>query len=122
MCVASSLYERIAAFQLHIPLITALRNPGLRDRHWAQMTSRIGFPVKADASFSVTRALHLELQKHLATIEEARTRPTSPLPLPWCLRVLVAVRSRQSEDLRVEGLNTRHGVSNPEFELSARCV
>lgn len=70
LVVASALYDKISAFQQHIPLITALRNPGLRDRHWTQMSERIGFPVKADASFSVTRALHLELQNHLVTIEE----------------------------------------------------
>jgi dynein heavy chain len=59
---------------VHIPLITALRNPGLRDRHWEQITERVGFPVKADAGFSVSRALQLKLPTHLDAIVEVRRR------------------------------------------------
>jgi dynein heavy chain, axonemal len=46
-------------FQGHIPLILALRNPGLRDRHWTSISNACGMPVRADAGFSVSRALQL---------------------------------------------------------------
>ncbi len=55
---------------MHLPLVTALRNPGLRDRHWERISAAAGFPVRADAGFSVSRALQLGLPKHLPAIEE----------------------------------------------------
>ncbi len=55
---------------MHLPLISALRNPGLRDRHWDRISAAAGFPVRGDAGFSLSRALQLGLPKHLAAIEE----------------------------------------------------
>ncbi len=40
---------KLEDFQQHISLITAMRNPGLRDRHWERITNAVGFSVKADA-------------------------------------------------------------------------
>ncbi|KAK9829119.1 hypothetical protein WJX72_004004 [[Myrmecia] bisecta] len=68
--VVAIMRTRLEAFQEHIPLITALRNAGLRDRHWEKISQLVGMPIKADAGFSVTRALQLQLPKHLPTIEE----------------------------------------------------
>jgi dynein heavy chain len=45
--VCEALKEKIVAFQDNLPLIVALRNPGLRDRHWTRMSNDLGFPVKA---------------------------------------------------------------------------
>ena len=53
-----------------MPLIVALRNPGLRDRHWDRMSKEVGFKVKADEGFSVSRALQMELPKFMSKIEE----------------------------------------------------
>lgn len=66
----TSTRERLSNFQNHIPMICALSNPGLRDRHWEKISATVGFTVKADASFSVSRALQLDLPKFLPDIEE----------------------------------------------------
>ncbi|GFR44543.1 hypothetical protein Agub_g5814 [Astrephomene gubernaculifera] len=68
--VVSAVRAKLEDFQVHLPLITALRNPGLRDRHWERISAAAGFPVRADAGFSLSRALQLGLPKHLAAIEE----------------------------------------------------
>lgn len=47
--VAEAVRQQLQAFQQHIPLISALRNPGLRDRHWEKISAAVGCPVKADA-------------------------------------------------------------------------
>lgn len=36
-----------------LPLLTAVCNPGLRQRHWNQMTEHVGFTLGADASMSM---------------------------------------------------------------------
>ncbi|KAG2430891.1 hypothetical protein HXX76_009864 [Chlamydomonas incerta] len=68
--VVTAVRAKLEDFQVHLPLITALRNPGLRDRHWERISTAAGFPVRADAGFSLSRALQLGLPKHLAAIEE----------------------------------------------------
>jgi hypothetical protein len=47
--VVEAVRQQLQTFQQHIPLITALRNPGLRDRHWEKISAAVGSPVKADA-------------------------------------------------------------------------
>lgn len=70
MEVIEEMRSRLSSFQLHIPLICALSNPGLRDRHWDKISQAVGFPVKADASFSVSQALQLSLPDFMEEIEE----------------------------------------------------
>lgn len=36
--VLASLRGKLEGFQEHLPLIKALRNPGLRDRHWDKIS------------------------------------------------------------------------------------
>ena len=64
------LNERLSKFQEYLPLISALRNPGLRDRHWKRMSTELGFPIKVDMSFSLSRALQLQLLEHMTVLEE----------------------------------------------------
>jgi hypothetical protein len=47
--VAEAVRQQLQEFQQHVPLIAALRNPGLRDRHWDKISAAVGCPVKADA-------------------------------------------------------------------------
>lgn len=39
---------RVAAFQEHMPLIGAICNAGLRDRHWSALADIVGFEIKRD--------------------------------------------------------------------------
>ena len=32
----------VAAFKPYLPLIISLRNPGFKDRHWDELTDRLG--------------------------------------------------------------------------------
>lgn len=70
--VAGQLKKRVEAFTVNLPLIAALRNPGMRDRHWTKLSDLVGFPVRADANFSVSRALQLNLHTKLQPLEEVR--------------------------------------------------
>ncbi len=90
---------KLEEFQAHMPLITALRNPGLRDRHWDRISTACGFPVKADEAFSVSRALQL--------VREPPTLPPRALPLPLARRTSVGANcaaERVACVLRAQGL------------------
>lgn len=67
--VAQTLRDKLHAFRQHVPLIVALRRPGLKERHWTRISSAVGTPLRIDEHFSLTTALKLGLMDHLAIIE-----------------------------------------------------
>ena len=46
--IATRMKDKVETFKDYIPLVAALCNPGLRDRHWESMTEIVGFPLKPD--------------------------------------------------------------------------
>eukprot|EP00667_Euglena_gracilis_P000033 EG_transcript_33 len=68
--VAVSVREKLELFKPHIPLIAALRNPGLRDRHWKRISALTGQSIKLEESTTFNNFLAAGLQLHLAAIQE----------------------------------------------------
>jgi dynein heavy chain, axonemal len=62
--VATALKTRLEEFRANIPLLTSLRNPGLRDRHWAQLSEAIGVELRPDPSLTLKYLLELDIAKH----------------------------------------------------------
>ncbi|GCB74903.1 hypothetical protein scyTo_0019682 [Scyliorhinus torazame] len=58
----------VEEFRPHIPLIQALRNPGMRNRHWDMISEQIQIPVKPKANLTFARCLDMNLQDHVETI------------------------------------------------------
>lgn len=56
--------------QVNIPFIVALRNPGMRDRHWKKLSDILGFEVALSPTFNVSHAVTLGLPKHIQVIDE----------------------------------------------------
>ncbi|KAI8893820.1 dynein heavy chain and region D6 of dynein motor-domain-containing protein [Globomyces pollinis-pini] len=67
--VAESVKNKLEKFKVHIPLITVLRNPGLRERHWQAISELLGQPVTPDASTTLTKILELNLGAQLPQLE-----------------------------------------------------
>jgi dynein heavy chain len=51
-------------------MIAALRNPGMRDRHYKMLSERLGFEVRATESFTVNAARKLGLPQYIQILEE----------------------------------------------------
>eukprot|EP00960_Hanusia_phi_P037726 753088-Hanusia_phi.AAC.3 len=58
---AHNLKTQIDSFKELIPLVQALRQPGMRDRHWQNLTELLGFDLKPDDTF--TLRVGIEKQK-----------------------------------------------------------
>jgi len=51
-------------------MIYALRNPGMRDRHWKRLSGLVGFEVACTPDFTGRMAIELNLPKYIAQCEE----------------------------------------------------
>ena len=62
-------------FKPHVPLVIALRSPGMRDRHWEELSSALGFSVDPNnPHFTLSRAFELGLHKHCDTVSKIAER------------------------------------------------
>uniref|UniRef100_A0A4W3IJM0 Dynein axonemal heavy chain 1 n=1 Tax=Callorhinchus milii TaxID=7868 RepID=A0A4W3IJM0_CALMI len=66
--VAQDIRGRIEEFKPYIPLIQALRNPGMRNRHWELLSEQIKVTVKPKANLTFAKCLQLKLQDHVEII------------------------------------------------------
>ncbi|KAL3881803.1 hypothetical protein ACJMK2_028195, partial [Sinanodonta woodiana] len=66
--VAQEIKELVENFKPYIPLIQGLRNPGMRNRHWEQLSTDLGFPLKPKANLTFSKCLEMKLQDHIQTI------------------------------------------------------
>ena len=68
--VATEMKEAIAKFKLHIPIISNLRNPGLRSRHWDALSDVVGQGIVPDVSLTWSQLLSLDVHDHREEIEK----------------------------------------------------
>ena len=55
MQVARSVKAQVDAFLPLLPVVTGLRTPGMRDRHWHQLSERLGMTLKPDGKYTLTQ-------------------------------------------------------------------
>ncbi|KAM4725109.1 LOW QUALITY PROTEIN: dynein axonemal heavy chain 3-like [Anableps anableps] len=68
--VANNFKSRIDRFKQHLPVLTTICNPGLKDRHWEMISSTVGFDVKPDENSTLLNMLDLGLSKFSKDLEE----------------------------------------------------
>uniref|UniRef100_A0A671XYF8 Dynein axonemal heavy chain 7 n=1 Tax=Sparus aurata TaxID=8175 RepID=A0A671XYF8_SPAAU len=59
--VAKSFKSKIDQFKQHLPILTTICNPGIKDRHWEEISSIVNFDVKPDESSSLQWILFFPL-------------------------------------------------------------
>ncbi|EFJ44217.1 dynein heavy chain 2, partial [Volvox carteri f. nagariensis] len=60
----------VEAFKKFVPLVQALRNPGMRDRHWDQLSASLGFKLHPDKNFTLSHGHQMGLLSHLQVISK----------------------------------------------------
>ena len=63
----------------------ALRQPGMRDRHWDQISTECDIKLKPDKHYTMTKALEAGLMDHLEVIQRVRAVSL------WCQITLKAL-------------------------------
>ncbi|XP_019392438.1 PREDICTED: dynein heavy chain 12, axonemal [Crocodylus porosus] len=67
MC--SAVLEQIKDFKEYIPTVTILCNPGIRTRHWQQMSGIIGYDLTPDSGTTLRKVLKQNLGPYLEQFE-----------------------------------------------------
>lgn len=68
--MAAKTKKKVDDFKEHLPLVAALCNPGLRDRHWAQMTEEVGFELKPHEDTTLLSLIEMSLEPYLEKFEQ----------------------------------------------------
>ena len=63
--------EKIDGFKEHLPLIQAMLNPGMRDRHWKGLATSIGHAIQPNDMTTLSSLLEQKVGDHLDKIQEA---------------------------------------------------
>ncbi|KAK6626145.1 hypothetical protein RUM43_006450 [Polyplax serrata] len=66
--IATAIKNDIDDFRPYIPLIVALKSPGLRDRHWDQILKQTGCNIKVNMALTFKDCLQAGLQYHAETL------------------------------------------------------
>ena len=70
LTVCKSLLHKVEAFKPQLPLIQALRNPGLRDRHWKKISALVNHNVKPSEDMTLNSLVALNLLDHINDLQE----------------------------------------------------
>ena len=60
--IATDLKTEVNEMKDHIPLLTALLNPGMKPRHWQKLSEELGFEFQLDDEITLKNALDMKLE------------------------------------------------------------
>lgn len=96
---------RIDRFKEHLPIISCICNPGMKDRHWDQISEVVGFEIKPDPDTSLSQMLGYGLAKFVSKLEEigvsaskewSLEKALERMKLEWSEIVFVLIPYRES--------------------------
>ncbi|KAJ3048328.1 Dynein heavy chain 7, axonemal, partial [Rhizophlyctis rosea] len=68
--VAEITKEQLERFKVHLPLISTLCNPGLRERHWKDISRIVGFRFQPDETTSLSAVLERSFHEYMDQLEQ----------------------------------------------------
>lgn len=75
--LAAAVRERLEEFKDRMPVVMTLGNPGMKARHWEQISAIAGIPIKYDADLTLGKVLAMGLDSYIPQFEgvsEAATK------------------------------------------------
>lgn len=72
--IAETVKAQLDEFKPKVPLMVALRKEGMNERHWEQISTRVGFEVQPDEEFTFKKALDMGLMNNLEVCVEVGER------------------------------------------------
>lgn len=73
-----------------MPTIQTLGNPGMKARHWEQISEIVGFPIKVSPDLTLERIIDMGLEEYLPKFEAISESATKENNLERALNKMVA--------------------------------
>lgn len=61
--IGETVKAQLDEFRPKVPLMVALRKKGMKERHWDQVSQKVGFEVRPYEGFTFTKVLEMGLMK-----------------------------------------------------------
>ncbi|XP_069795725.1 dynein axonemal heavy chain 12 isoform X2 [Narcine bancroftii] len=79
---------QIKDFKEVVPIVSILCNPGMRPRHWAQMSEIVGFDLTPDSGTTLRKMLKLNLNPYLERFEETSAAASKEFSLEKAMHTM----------------------------------
>ena len=103
--IAEECKAKITGFQELLPLITAICNAGLHERHWEQIATVVGFDVRPDEVTSLRRLLDYNIQDHIKVtphiVPHSQSAVGALSTCMWNAAAVCATTTMYSSDLMI---------------------
>ncbi|ELT89912.1 hypothetical protein CAPTEDRAFT_157693, partial [Capitella teleta] len=90
MRAAATIKGKLEKFKINMPLINALCNPGIKDRHWEMMSVKVGFNLKPNDDTPLSDMLEMNLEKYLDEMTEISSQASKEYALQMALEKMKA--------------------------------
>ena len=88
--IASKMKSKVDNFKTHLPIVQTLFNPGLRERHWEQISEIIGFTLRGDPSNTLHKILKMNLEPYIESFETISESASKEFSLEKALQKMKA--------------------------------
>lgn len=72
--IAQKVKAEIDEFKPYVPLAVALRKEGMKDRHWDQISEKVGFDIRPTEDFTLTSVIEAGMLAHVDIAQEVGER------------------------------------------------
>merc|ERR1719272_232386 len=91
--IAKQVKDEMGGFAQNVPVVQALRNPGMRDRHWDDLSKELRFELRPDDKFTLrdaTEGLRLHEKATLEKVQKVTDRAMKEFAIEKTLNDMVA--------------------------------
>lgn len=94
--LASDVRVNIEEFRKNMPIIQTLGNPGMKERHWEQISDLIGFPIKVSPELTLEKVIDYGLEEYVPKFEAISESATKENNLEKAMSRMINEWSEQS--------------------------
>jgi len=84
--VCTTIIDQLDNFKEHLPVISILCNPGIRDRHWEKMSNIFAKNLKPDTGTTLKKVLQLGLEPYMEQFEQVSAGASKEFSLEKALK------------------------------------
>ncbi|CAH1783206.1 unnamed protein product, partial [Owenia fusiformis] len=85
MRASTTIKSKLEKFKINMPLINALCNPGIKQRHWDMMSERVGFNLTPKEDTPLIEMLQMGLEKYLDSLTDISSQASKEYALEKAL-------------------------------------